>query len=65
MAIEEAGVPPNQILYVGDNPMDDVEGANQVGIDAVLINRPGREPNTAPRMIENLLEIERIVFPDG
>lgn len=65
MAIEEAGVPPNQILYVGDNPMDDVEGANRVGIDAVLINRPGREPNTAPRMIESLLEIEQIVFPDG
>jgi HAD superfamily hydrolase (TIGR01549 family) len=65
MAIEEAGVPPNQILYVGDNPMDDVEGANRVGIDAVLINRPGREPNTAPWMIENLLEIEQIVFPEG
>jgi FMN phosphatase YigB (HAD superfamily) len=45
--------------------MDDVEGANRVGIEAVLINRPGREPNTAPRMIESLLEIEQIVFPDG
>ncbi|MCL4300587.1 MAG: HAD-IA family hydrolase [Anaerolineae bacterium] len=64
MAIEEAGVPPSQILYVGDNPVDDVEGANRVGIDAVLINRPGREPNTAARMIESLLEVERIVFPD-
>jgi FMN phosphatase YigB (HAD superfamily) len=64
MAIEEAGVPPSQILYVGDNPVDDVEGANRVGIDAVLINRPGREPNATPRMIESLLEIERIVFPD-
>jgi HAD superfamily hydrolase (TIGR01549 family) len=65
IAIEEAGVPPHQILYVGDNPVDDVQGANQVGIDAVLINRPGREPNTAPRIIGSLLELERIVFPDG
>jgi HAD superfamily hydrolase (TIGR01549 family) len=65
IAIEEAGVPPHQILYVGDNPVDDVQGANQVGIDAVLINRPGHEPNTAPRIIGSLLELERIVFPDG
>jgi putative hydrolase of the HAD superfamily len=65
MAIEEAGVPPGQILYVGDNPVDDVEGANRVGIDAVLINRPGREPNSAPWMIESLSEIEQIVFPTG
>jgi len=65
MAIEEAGVPASQLLYVGDNPVDDVEGANQVGIEAILINRPGREPNTAPRMIESLLELERIVFPEG
>lgn len=65
MAIEEAGVPPSQLLYVGDNPVDDVQGANQVGIDAVLINRPGREPNSAPRVIKSLREIEQIVFPDG
>lgn len=65
MAIEEAGVPASQLLYVGDNPVDDVAGANQVGIEAILINRPGREPNTAPRMIESLLELERIVFPEG
>jgi HAD superfamily hydrolase (TIGR01549 family) len=65
MAIEEAGAPPSQLLYVGDNPVDDVEGASRVGINAVLINRPGRQPNTAPRMIESLLEIEQIVFPEG
>jgi len=64
MAVEEAGVPSSQLLYVGDNPVDDVEGANRVGIEAVLINRPGREPNTAPKMITSLLDIERIVFPD-
>ena len=65
IAIEEAGVPASQILYVGDNAVDDVAGANQVGIDAVLINRPGREPSTAPRMISSLLEIEALVFPNG
>ncbi len=63
MAIEEAGVSADQILYVGDNVIDDIEGANDVGIDAVLINRPGREPSIAPLMIDTLLEIEQLVFP--
>jgi HAD superfamily hydrolase (TIGR01549 family) len=63
-AIEEAGAPPDQLLYVGDNVGDDIEGANRVGIDAVLINRPGREPRFAPKMINSLLEIEKLVFPD-
>jgi HAD superfamily hydrolase (TIGR01549 family) len=64
MAIEEAGVPPNQLLYVGDNLSDDFEAALQVGIDAVLINRPGREPTIAPRMINSLLDVEQLVFPE-
>jgi putative hydrolase of the HAD superfamily len=64
MAIAEAGVPPDQILYVGDNVDDDIGGANNVGIEAVLINRPGREPSTAPMMIDSLLEIETLVFSE-
>ena len=65
IAIEEAGVPPSQILYVGDNVVDDIEAASQVGIDAALINRPGREPSAASLMIDSLLEIEAFVFPRG
>ena len=64
MGLEAAGVSADQALYVGDNVADDIEGANNVGIDAVLINRPGREPSTAPMMIDNLLEIEKLVFPE-
>ena len=64
IAVEEAGVPTHQILYVGDNYVDDIEGANNVGIDAVLINRPGREPGRAPLMTNNLLDIEAFVFPE-
>ena len=53
----------SEVLYVGDNVIDDIEGANNVGIDAVLINRPGRQPSTAPLMIDSLLDIEKLVFP--
>ena len=65
LAIEKAGVPANQILYVGDNVTDDIEGTKNMGIDAILINRPGREPNTAPIVIDSLLEIEQFIFPQG
>lgn len=64
IAIEEAGRPPNQLLYIGDNVGDDIEGARQAGIDAVLINRPGREPSIASMMIDTLLDIEKLVFPE-
>ena len=63
MGLEAAGVPANQAIYIGDNVADDIEGANKVGMDAVLINRPGRRPSTAPMMIDSLLEIESLVFP--
>lgn len=63
IGIEEAGVPADRILYIGDNPIDDIQGANNVGLDAILINRPGRQPATAPLMIESLFEIERYIFP--
>jgi HAD superfamily hydrolase (TIGR01549 family) len=63
LGLEAAGVLAHQALYVGDNVIDDIEGANNVGLDAVLINRPGRKPSTAPLMIDNLLEIESLVFP--
>jgi HAD superfamily hydrolase (TIGR01549 family) len=63
MAIEEALAPADRLLYIGDNVADDIEGATRVGIDAVLINRPGREPRFAPRMISSLLEVEKLVFP--
>jgi HAD superfamily hydrolase (TIGR01549 family) len=65
IAIEKTGVPAERILYVGDNVADDIEATRKVGIDAVLINRPGRTPSTAPLVIDNLLDIEKFVFPNG
>ena len=45
---QRAGVPPEQVLYVGDSPYDDVHGAKLAGMQAVLVRRgqhtPGRTP---------------------
>lgn len=39
--MEKSGYKANEILYVGDNYYDDVEGSRKVGIETVLINRFG------------------------
>lgn len=41
-AIERAGVDPGRAAIVGDNPIDDMEGAYGVGMVPVIIDRPDR-----------------------
>lgn len=41
-ALEQAGVPAETVLHVGDHLDADVGGARGVGIDAVLVDRRGR-----------------------
>jgi putative hydrolase of the HAD superfamily len=36
--VQQAGVPPDQILYVGDDPVNDYEGARAAGLEAVLFD---------------------------
>jgi putative hydrolase of the HAD superfamily len=38
-----AGIEPHELLYVGDEPVSDVEGPRRAGIAAVWINRGGVE----------------------
>jgi putative hydrolase of the HAD superfamily len=39
--LERLGVLPEETIHVGDNPLDDVEGAQAAGIRAVRIERAG------------------------
>jgi FMN phosphatase YigB (HAD superfamily) len=36
-----AGVSPDRVVHVGNDPVSDVRGASSCGIDAVLIDREG------------------------
>jgi putative hydrolase of the HAD superfamily len=38
---ERLGVEPEECLFVGDNPLHDIEGARAVGMDALLVDRYG------------------------
>jgi FMN hydrolase / 5-amino-6-(5-phospho-D-ribitylamino)uracil phosphatase len=56
-----AGVEAAQVLHIGDDPLADVIGATRAGMQAVWLNRDGREwPNAfaaPPRTIVTLAEI--------
>ena len=55
------------LLFVGDDPIRDIRGAQSVGLDTVLINRPNRrprphegEPPQPSHKINSLLELEAL-----
>ena len=44
LACEELGVEPDETMFVGDGANDELAGAQRVGLQPVLIHRPGEEP---------------------
>jgi beta-phosphoglucomutase len=51
LVVERAGIPRERLLYVGDHLGDDVEGARDAGLAAVLIDRGDRQPEAlCPRI---------------
>lgn len=41
---ELLGVEPYEAVFVGDGANDELEGARRVGMEAILIHRPGQDP---------------------
>ena len=54
LALDRSGIAAQHALYVGDHPRIDVEGAQAVGMGAVLIDRKGHHPNFEGHRIEAL-----------
>lgn len=61
LALERAGVPATEAVYVGDNPFFDVEPAASIGIHAILLDRRERHPDHAGPRIASLAELPAIV----
>lgn len=61
-ALGKAGVEPSEAIHVGDQMTSDIEGASNVGINPVLVDRDGNHPDTTlcPR-IESLMELPDLV----
>ncbi len=50
IAVEKAGILPENALHVGDSPKLDIEPASSLGIKVVLLDRAGRYPDVSPRI---------------
>ncbi len=55
--LELAGVEPEAVVHVGDSYPEDIEGARGVGIQAVLLDRPGHGRVPYSPTIRSLLEL--------
>jgi putative hydrolase of the HAD superfamily len=57
LALERAGVPATDSVFVGDNPIFDVEPPRALGFTTVLIDRRGIHPDHAGARLEDLREL--------
>ena len=68
LACEQLGVEPNECLYIGDGDSNELSGASQLGMYAVMIRDPNElDPyrlvnvDWAGRKIENFIEIMNLI----
>jgi FMN phosphatase YigB (HAD superfamily) len=60
-ALERIGAGPEATLFVGDDVVNDVRGATEAGLHAVLINRMGTGLEGDWREVLSLSEVPRII----
>ena len=53
---------PAQALYVGNDPLRDVPGPQAIGMPVILIHREGPRPPTEVPVINNLKEIQKVIY---
>ena len=49
LALERAGAEPHETVHIGDHPVDDIQGAQAVGLHTLWFNRLGIEWPNQPR----------------
>lgn len=66
ISLSRSGLNPEEVVYVGDNPEDDIKGALNAGLNAILIDR-GTKTNSATTKnidapkINSLLDLTKIL----
>jgi putative hydrolase of the HAD superfamily len=50
-ACESLRLPPNRVLFVGDDPVNDLYGPRQAGLHALALDRRGRDPKAARNLL--------------
>lgn len=57
LALKETGLSADEVIHIGDSLSSDIKGANSVGIDAIWINRNGKDIPKDVTAVSNLLEV--------
>ena len=60
-ALRVAGVPAERAVMVGNDPVSDVRGASEAGVDAVFVDRKGGEAPEAAFIVSDLRGLPGIV----
>jgi len=62
MALERLQLPPEQCIYIGDHPVNDVEGAAAIGINTIWIqaNQPWRE-NIKAKPLHTITQLNELL----
>ena len=58
----QMGLPPDELLFIGDNPHTDVQGALGAGWHCVWLNRLGLEHEVAARTVAELTAVPPLVL---
>ena len=63
IALKKAGVLPEETIHIGDDLITDIAGANNSGIEPILLDRSGihKETNHCKHVINNLNDIMHIL----
>ena len=56
-ALKLSGVRREEACHIGDEPLTDIKGAKQMGVDAILIDRQGRHAEFSSPKVSSFLEI--------
>lgn len=61
-ALDTQSCPPEECLYVGDNPKNDIEPARALGMKTVLIHMPGEKKDCgANGYVTDLADLRRVI----
>lgn len=65
LTLNSTGLTAEQVVHIGDSLSSDVKGALSLGIDAVWVNRSGRDVPDGVISVGNLLEVYDTRFLGG
>lgn len=64
--MEKTGLEPHNIIHIGDDPITDIQGAYNAGIDSIWLNRENKtwpeELKAAKYEINTLYQLNKILF---